>query len=349
MKFVQTSQYNIEIGRIEQLGFEQLLQENRQSKFVIIVDENTQEHCLNYLITQFELLNNAEIIVIPSGEENKDLEICSQVWGALSAYKIARNDIIINLGGGVITDMGGFIASVFKRGLRFINIPTTLLAMVDASLGGKTGVDFQGYKNQIGVFSNPIAVFIDSNFLSTLSRKEYNNGRAEMLKHGFIASQSHWENILQTKDSFSDDLIYESIQIKHQIVNNDPFEKGERKLLNFGHTVGHALESYFLKNGKIAHGHAVAWGMAVEATISYQKQLLSQSELDELLNAIKTHFPPLAIPFNDLAPIYALMQQDKKNINNQVLCVLPKKIGQAQWDCPISFEDFQSAMTSFTK
>lgn len=349
MILVKADNYSIEIGKLENSSFSKLLKDYSTAKKVILVDENTHDYCLEFLITQFDTLEEAEVILLPTGEENKVMEVCFQVWEAMSEYTISRDDLIINLGGGVVTDMGGFIASIYKRGVNFVHIPTSLLGMVDASIGGKAGVDLGSYKNQLGVFSNPLVVYVDARFLSTLPEDELNNGKAEMLKHGFIANKSHWEALLKSNLKITEAIIIESIRIKNEIVLSDPKEKDKRKLLNFGHTVGHALEGYFLYQSKIAHGRAVAWGMLVEATIAKNLNLLSQKELDELKDIITTNYEPLTIEKDDIDSIFQLMKQDKKNRENQIRCVLPTEIGKGKWDVVIQLEDFQTAITSLTK
>lgn len=338
-KNIQIPSYAIEIGRLEDSGFEDLLKgKYKQSKKIILVDENTQKHCLEYLLTSFSALKNAEIIELPVGEENKVLEICTQVWETLSEYQISRHDLIINLGGGVVTDLGGFVASIYKRGIDFINIPTSLLAMVDASVGGKTGVDLGPYKNQLGLFSNPAALYVDTGFLKSLPEKELLSGFAEMLKHALIKDKHYW-NQLKNKDLSTIDVddIYHSIELKNEIVQLDPFEKNERKKLNFGHTVGHALEGFLLGTDKqIRHGHAVAIGMLCEAHLSLKKGLLSEQEYEEIAETLKEKYPKISIKESDYPALLNLMKNDKKNQENKIKCVLLKAIGQAEIDVEIT-------------
>lgn len=343
MKLTSTT-YDIEFGKLEESSFANILRQYKQNRKVIIVDENTHEYCLEFLITQFDELADAEIILLPAGEENKVMEVCFQVWQALSEYKISRSDLIINLGGGIVTDMGGFIASIFKRGVKFINIPTSLLAMVDASVGGKTGIDLGAYKNQLGLFSDPIAVYIDHRFLSSLPKEEWVNGYAEMLKHGIIRSEQHWNNLVEIKpENISLKLIYDSVSIKNEIVIIDPKESGERKLLNFGHTLGHAIEGYFLeKESKVPHGVAVAWGMLLESKIALNRKMISEKDYSSISKVINTHFPSVPDIKDEVNLIYQIMQQDKKSTSSTVQCVLPTKIGSAIYNEIISLEDFMS-------
>lgn len=247
-----------------------------------MVDENTHDYCLEYLITTFPALESAEIILLPCGEENKVMEVCFQVWEALSEYGINRSDLIINLGGGVVTDMGGFIASVFKRGVAFVHIPTTLLGMVDAAIGGKTGIDMGGYKNQLGTFTMPLVTYVDTRFLATLPAEEWRNGMAESYKHALIGDQVLWNAMQLFEEEAREGLIYRSAALKAQIVNRDEKERNERKLLNFGHTIGHALEGFFLlEEAAIPHGTAVAYGMIAESYLSFKRNRISEAELSE--------------------------------------------------------------------
>jgi len=340
MKLTSTS-YDIEFGALEKSSFSKILEQYKSFRKIIMVDENTHEFCLEFLITQFDELTDAEIILLPAGEENKVMEVCFQVWQALSEYKISRSDLVINLGGGVVTDMGGFIASIFKRGVKFINIPTSLLSMVDASVGGKTGIDLGAYKNQLGVFSDPLVVYIDHRFLSTLPKQEWVNGYAEMLKHGIIRSEKHWNKLIKIQpEEINLELIFESVSIKNEIVLKDPKESGERKLLNFGHTIGHAIEGYFLEKGEnVPHGTAVAWGMLLESKIALNKNMLSQNDFSSISKVINTNFPPIPNFKNDSDIIFEIMLQDKKNSTNLIKCVLPTKIGSVNYDEIIQQED----------
>lgn len=343
---IQTESYSIAIGNLSDSSFDELLSNKyKNAKKIILVDENTKTHCLEYLLTEFSSLKNAEIIEIPAGEENKVLEICYQVWESLSEYQISRHDVLINLGGGVVTDLGGFVASIYKRGIDFINIPTSLLAMVDASVGGKTGVDLGPYKNQLGLFSNPVALYVDAGFLTSLPEKEHLSGFAEMLKHALIKDKHYW-NQLKDKDLSTIDVddIYHSIELKNEIVQLDPFEKNERKKLNFGHTVGHALEGFLLGTDKqISHGHAVAIGMLCEAHLSLKKGLLSEQEYKEIAEVISERYHKISIKESDYPALLNLMKNDKKNQENKVKCVLLRAIGQAEIDIKLTEEEIQTS------
>ncbi len=335
MQHLQGTSYFIEIGDITQSSIETYIAKHyQQAKIVIIVDENTHDCCLEYLLTSFDFLKDAEVILLPAGEENKVMEVCFQVWEALSEYGIGRNDLILNLGGGVVTDMGGFIASVYKRGVDFIHIPTSLLGMVDASIGGKTGIDLGVYKNQLGVFNQPKAIFIDPIFLATLPEDEKRNGYAEMLKHGLIADKGHWERIKdKTVDQITIQDIADSVGIKFSIVEQDPNEKNSRKTLNFGHTIGHAIEGYLLEREPISHGYAVAMGMLVEAGISLDEQKITEIEFDEIKSVICKNFKQIAFEKEEIAIIVAIMRNDKKNELNKINFSLLNKIGSCEINC----------------
>ncbi|MDP4290779.1 MAG: 3-dehydroquinate synthase [Bacteroidota bacterium] len=302
------------------------------SSFFILVDENSHQHCLPQLITNVEALTTAEIIEIESGEENKNIETCVQLWEALTDLGADRNSILINLGGGVITDMGGFVASTFKRGIRFYNIPTTLLSQIDASTGSKTGVDLGGLKNQIGLFADPEAVYINLGFLRTLPKEQLQSGFGEIVKHALIADNDYWK--LVRREIFTDikdwgELIRPSLEIKSSVVLKDPNEKGLRKLLNFGHTVGHALETFALENHRpLLHGQAVALGIVAEAWLSTQLSGLKTDELNEIQSVILANFDLFKFEENDFVRILELMKHDKKNVSGEVRLTLLTQIGK---------------------
>lgn len=344
MQHLQGTNYFIEVGSIEDSSLTQLIETSySQSKIVIMVDENTHDYCLEYLLTTFDFLKEAEVMLLPAGEENKVMEVCFQVWEALTEYGIGRTDLIINLGGGVVTDMGGFIASIYKRGVDFIHIPTSLLAMVDASIGGKTGVDLGVFKNQLGVFNQPKAIFIDPAFLHTLPVEEKRNGFAEMLKHGLVADDKHWNNIKgKTVESLTLQDIVDSVSIKFKIVEEDPNEKNSRKKLNFGHTIGHAIEGYLLQKEPISHGYAVAIGMLVEAGISFDEQKISEDEYIEIRTIITRNFQLIAFDSEEIISIVAIMQNDKKNSSNKINFSLLNGIGSCEINCEFESEELMN-------
>jgi 3-dehydroquinate synthase len=318
-------------------GYEALnnqISENDYSKIFIIVDSNTNAVCLPKLIPYIATELAIEIIEFESGEINKNIETCIQIWNVLTELGADRKSLVINLGGGVVTDLGGFVASTFKRGMDFINIPTTLLSMVDASVGGKTGVDLGSLKNQIGVINTPRMVLIDTSYLETLSQIEMRSGLAEILKHGLIFDKAYWKQFLDlSKIDYADfdQIIYDSIKIKNKIVMQDPNEKGVRKALNFGHTLGHAIESYFLENEikkTLLHGEAIAIGMVLESYISMQKNLISTDEYLEIKTTINSIYEPVVFEESDRNPIIELLIHDKKNEYGTIKFVLLDGIGK---------------------
>lgn len=351
MKQLEIGPCTIEIGSILSSTFEQLL-ENRyaSSRKIILVDENTHDFCLEYLITSFPVLQEAEVMLLPVGEENKVMEVCFQVWEALSEYRIVRSDLIINLGGGVVTDMGGFIASLYKRGIDFINIPTTLLGMVDASIGGKNGIDLGSYKNQLGVFNHPVAIFIDPGFLQTLPEEELVSGYAEMIKHALIADKEHWKLLHQLdpirllETHHYEELISRSVEIKVSVVNADPKESGMRKILNFGHTIGHAIEGYYLHLEPVSHGHAVAIGMLAEAYISFKRGFISQRDLLDVSNYVTQIYGYIPLAEEDKNGVLELLHNDKKNTPNAIRCALLKEIGVCVYDEVITEKEAYEAL-----
>ena len=340
-------------GSLTQSAFEDLLlNEYGKSRKVIVVDENTHDNCLEYLLTSFPSLSEAEVMLLPAGEENKVMEVCFQVWNALSEYEIGRKDLVINLGGGLVTDMGGFIASIYKRGVDFIHIPTSLLGMVDASIGGKTGIDLGPYKNQLGVFSAPKAVFIDPIFLSTLPEEEIWNAYAEMLKHALIADNELWQELdsIQTPEKLIDlDLIRRCTEIKIQLVEKDPIERNERKLLNLGHTVGHAIEGFFLsKETPIAHGHAVAIGILVEAMIAKKEGVLGGSDFEKIDKTIRAHFAMIEFEnVEELNSVLEIMRNDKKNSEGLIKGILICTIGKCETDFVFKEELIVTCLKTF--
>ena len=318
-------------------GYEALnnqISENNYSKIFIIVDSNTNAVCLPKLLPYIATELTIEIIEFESGEINKNIETCIQIWNVLTELGADRKSLVINLGGGVVTDLGGFVASTFKRGMDFINIPTTLLSMVDASVGGKTGVDLGNLKNQIGVINTPRMVLIDTSYLETLSQIEMRSGLAEILKHGLIFDKAYWKQFLDlSKIDYADfdQIIYDSIKIKNEIVMQDPNEKGIRKALNFGHTLGHAIESYFLENEikkTLLHGEAIAIGMVLESYISMQKNLISTDEYIEIKTTINSIYEPVVFEESDRNPIIELLIHDKKNEYGAIKFVLLDGIGK---------------------
>lgn len=353
MKSIQANGYAIHFNQEIYSHLNDYLKENNFSKIFFIVDENTNEYCLPKLLPLIETESPFEIIELEAGEENKTIETCTQIWSVLIELGGDRKSLIINIGGGVITDMGGFIASTYKRGIPFINIPTTLLSMVDASVGGKNGVDLDGLKNQIGTITNPAMVLIDSSFLETLSEREMRSGMAEMLKHGLIAKPSHWKKFKDTGALNFDEfnlLIRESVEIKNDIVAQDPTENGIRKALNFGHTLGHAIETYFLEDTEresLLHGEAVAAGMILESFISLEKGLISEKEYLEIKNQLASIYNTVQVDENDQNHIIDLLIHDKKNEYGKVQFALLNGIGNIQIDQTTDNETIKKAFNDY--
>ncbi len=353
MNLFTSKDFVIEIGSILDSSLNDLLLKTySQSKVVIIVDENTHDYCLEYLLTSFDSLKEAEVMLLPVGEENKVMEVCFQVWQALTDYQVGRKDLIINLGGGVVTDMGGFIASIYKRGIDFIHIPTSLLGMVDASIGGKVGIDLGPYKNQLGVFSHPKNIYIDKIFLETLPEEELLNGYAEMLKHALVNDKSQWEKLkkITTIDQLKNEtMIHDSVKVKFDIVEKDPLEKNERKKLNFGHTIGHAIEGYFIDTSPIAHGHAVAIGMLAESFISMKQQRLISDEYYEIEELITSRFTMIQLDEEAIKEIIQIAKNDKKNESGKIFCALLNRIGNCSIDNEIQENEIADALFYLNK
>lgn len=335
MQSISSTGYDIHFGENAYSAFNQLLSESYSGLF-LIVDSNTHEYCLQRFLQQVATDLTIEIIEVEPGESMKTIATCSEVWTILTELGADRKCLIVNLGGGVITDLGGFIASTYKRGVDFVNVPTTLLGMVDASVGGKNGVDLGNLKNQVGTITSPKMVLIDTGFLATLSEREIRSGMAEMLKHGLIADKEYWKRLtdLQSADDETmQQLIFDSVKIKNTIVVEDLTENGIRKALNFGHTLGHAIESHFLETKPdLLHGEAVAAGMILESHLSWQEGLLTESEYNEIRSRINALFPPLEFSETDIDSIVNLLVHDKKNEYGQVLFALLDGIGQIAID-----------------
>jgi len=338
--------HEIHFEEVAQAVLHQRLEQKKYSKVFVLVDENTKTHCLPLFKTMYQQAIDG-IITIKAGEEYKNIETCTKVWTELSQQGGDRKSLLINLGGGVVTDLGGFVAASFKRGIDFINIPTTLLAMVDASVGGKTGVDLGSLKNQVGVIEQPEMVLIFPKFLETLEQRQLKSGFAEMLKHGLIMDDAYWSLLTsKTTETFSSDLIKTSIDIKGGIVAKDPTEKNIRKKLNFGHTLGHAIESYCLESNErktLLHGEAIAVGMVLEGYLSHRLTGLSKVELDEIKRNFAHHFVPVIFSRTEIETILALLKHDKKNEHGNINFALLNSIGNSVIDIKAPRELLQEA------
>lgn len=309
---------------IQQIAFDKLF---------ILTDENTHRFCLP-LIQEIECLKGTDPILIGAGDTHKTLETLASVWKALDDRGASRHSLLINLGGGMVTDLGGFAASTFKRGIPYINVPTTLLAMVDASVGGKTGINFNGLKNEVGVFAPAQSVIIDTEFLKSLDRENLCSGYAEMLKHGLISTESHWAELLnfdicQPDYKALQALVAQSVRIKEDIVEQDPYEKGIRKALNLGHTVGHAFESLALEENRAhLHGYAVAWGLVCELYFSCIKTGFPKDKLRQTIRFIKENYGVFTFDCKQYDRLYEFMTHDKKNEAGIINFTLLEDIGQ---------------------
>ena len=340
----------------------------RPDRVFVLTDENTQQLCWP-LVEGFSFFAEAHLMTIASGDSKKNLESVSQVWGELQNGGATRHSLLVNLGGGMVCDLGGFAASTFKRGIQFINIPTTLLAMVDASVGGKTGVNFGGLKNEIGTFGEPQAVVIDTKFLETLDRENLLSGYAEMLKHGLLDTVEHWAEVVKVHSSkfivhssksnvqcpmfnVQCSILERSIAVKQRIVASDPHEKGLRKALNLGHTFGHAFESFSIQHptpntqhpAPILHGHAVAFGLICELYLSVVKCGFPTEKMRQTVQFIRENYGSLPITCDDYPELIRLMQHDKKNIADTIRFTLLADIGDIRLDQTASHEEIKEVL-----
>ena len=327
------------------------LSQSKYDKIYVLVDTYTREKCLPRIF-YIPALEEANLLTIDAGDRHKDIRQVMHVWDVLSQTGASRASLLINLGGGMVTDLGGFAAATFKRGIHTVNIPTSLMASVDAAVGGKTGINFCGLKNEIGAFYMPECVLIDCGFLHTLDKDNMLSGYAEMIKHGLISSVENWKNVM-TFDAIApqldvkalNGLVEKSVAIKTQIVAEDPHERGIRKALNFGHTVGHAFESLsFEKQHPILHGHSVAAGMISELFISYKQCGFPIDAMNQTIRFIKENYPPFVFDCNDYEKLYECMTHDKKNDSRIIRFTLLADIGKVrinqETDKKLIFEAF---------
>lgn len=326
---------------------------NQCKRIIIITDGNVRKLCFPVFKQKLPLLNVDGIITIKSGEENKTIHQLTFIWNELTRLNADRDDLIINLGGGIVTDIGGMAAATFKRGLRFINYPTTLLGMVDAAIGGKTGIDFDGFKNQVGLFVNPACVIIDPIFLRTLEEMYWQSGFAEVLKYGLILDRELWQKLEGKNYNDVDDwnmVIIKAARDKIDIIRCDTLEKGIRKNLNFGHTIGHALESFHLKsNNPITHGMAVAAGMICESWLSSKFFSIECTHLKSIVAMIDRNFSRLSFNGDDIPIIMQLMKQDKKVRGNKHNFSLLRKLGKAVHDIEIDDDQIIQSLEFYIK
>ncbi|WP_222538799.1 3-dehydroquinate synthase [Pedobacter polysacchareus] len=349
MNVIESSGHHIHFES-ELAPLAQIIEEGNYSKVFIFVDRNTSEFCLPLLQGMLDDYTNFDLIETDPGEENKNIDFCIGIWKTLLDFEADRKCLMINLGGGVITDMGGFIASTYKRGIDFINIPTTLLAQVDASVGGKTGIDIDNVKNMVGTFALPQAVFIETSFLKTLPERELLSGFAEMIKHGLIVDAAYYERLkVADYKNIAPIEVHRSVEIKNEVVTEDPQEKGRRKILNFGHTIGHAVESYALINDKspLTHGEAIAIGMVAEAYLSSTNNTLTPEELEDITKYILSIYPAYHIKKESFTDLLGFMQSDKKNEHGQIMFSLLSKIGTCDYNCIVTEKDILDALAYY--
>tara|TARA_B100001057_G_scaffold175916_1_gene176549 strand:+ start:7452 stop:8486 length:1035 start_codon:yes stop_codon:yes gene_type:complete len=336
------------------LSLSEKINSGKFSSTFILVDENTEKMCLHLFIKKSGIKSYNKI-KIASGEHNKNIDTCVLIWEQLNSYKADRKSLLINLGGGVLTDIGGFAASTYLRGIKFINIPTTLLGMVDAAHGGKTGIDFKLLKNQIGLFSQSLEVILDNEYLKTLSKEELINGYAEVVKHSLLTDKPDLSfNSLIKLDLFedSDYIINRYSQIKNEIVESDTYELGIRKVLNLGHTIGHAIESYSHMSENInnlKHGEAIVIGIITELYISHIKFNMSLKDVLSVKNHLNKYFKLIPFDNNDIDEVFDLMIYDKKNSGSKVNFVLLKEIGKPVVDQIVNKELFRESFLFYNE
>ena len=334
MKVVHNSTYDITIGK----GSLQNIHHSRYSSIAILVDEHTKANCLNIFLKESQIKPEL-IIEIHSGEEHKNISSCEHIWQQLTNAQFDRKSLLVNLGGGVIGDMGGFAASCYKRGIDFIQVPTTLLAMVDASVGGKLAIDLENLKNQIGLFKSPKGVYILPEFLQTLNQRQVVSGYAEIIKHALIADKDYWQLLMETSiEKINwEETIHHSVTLKNDIVESDPFEENKRKMLNFGHTLGHAIESYYLNKEKdILHGEAIALGMYLETELSP----LNFKKKKEIQDYLKSNFNLVDCP--SLEQLLPFLKNDKKNEHDNINFSLLDDIGYSSYNNELSVEKIKA-------
>lgn len=346
-------QQKVVISHNLEQSLSQALAECTFDRLFVLVDETTERCCLPTLSSAIRHLpSDIGIITIGATDQHKTLDTVSHVWSELQRMGATRHSLMINLGGGMVTDLGGFAASTFKRGIHYINIPTTLLSMVDASVGGKTGINFGGLKNEIGVFNNADCVILDTTFLKTLDQENILSGYAEMLKHGLIDSEAHWAEILGNLEDLEcldnlerlATLVERSVAVKQRIVTEDPTERGLRKALNLGHTAGHAFESLALERTPILHGYAVAYGLVVELYLSCVKTGFPTDKMRQTVQFIKEHYGRMAITCDDYPHLLELMHHDKKNEGSAINFTLLAGIGDLRINQTATEEEIKEAL-----
>ena len=339
------------ISKQLQTDLAKAIAECEHDRIFVLVDETTNKLCWA-LVKDYLCLKDAQTIIIGATDRRKNLDTLVHVWESLQQGKATRHSLLINLGGGMVTDLGGFAASTYKRGINFINIPTTLLAMVDASVGGKTGINFGGLKNEIGIFNDAEFVLLDTNWLRTLDEENIRSGYAEMLKHGLIADDMMWAelinfNLAQPNLRQLASMLNKSVRINERIVAEDPHEKGIRKALNLGHTFGHAFESWAMKRQPVLHGYAVAFGLIAELYLATTQTDFPIERMRQTVNFIRAYYGSLPITCNDYPELIELMHHDKKNHGNEINVTLLGGIGDIRIDQTITENDIKEALDFF--
>ena len=355
MKEIISDKFSILFGSDGYLKLANFIHENNFKKILILTDENTKVHCFDLFFSNFKKTDKkiAEMISsisynfsVESGESSKNLNTSNLIWEFLTENGFKRNDLIINLGGGMISDLGGFVASTYMRGIQFINIPTTLLGMVDASIGGKTGIDLNGIKNIIGTFQFAKLVLIDVEFLNSLSKKQIAAGYAEMIKHSLIDKNHEWKKIskISSLEDINHEMIYRSITIKVGIIESDPMELNIRKYLNFGHTLGHAIETYLLgSKQEILHGEAIAIGLILETYISHLKRDFDLGLTNEIKNHINQYYEIRKFSEESILNIIDLLKYDQKNNNDRPMFVLLNNPGEMKINQAVDIKQIKEA------
>src|SRR5574344_860917 len=327
----------------------------KNSKFFILLDENTYSNCLATLICKVPVLEEAEFMEVPVGETAKSIEVVSQLWSTLMESHADRNSVIVNLGGGCVSDLGGFVAASYQRGIHYINIPTTLIGMVDAAIGGKTAVNLDGVKNAVGFFYTPVVTCVEPEFLDTLPAEEMQNGLCEMLKTLLLANPERYEQLRQQVAAnqvlLSQELIQECVSVKSAVVKTDPTDRGVRKILNLGHTFAHAFECFSVHHtdskmfpSAIPHGKAVGLGLWCALYLSVKKLGLPENVLTQYQEALQLLAPIPTITLSDTEELLSYMQHDKKNANDMILCVLLQEVAAPVIDVEVDENEIRDTL-----
>lgn len=346
---IKSKGYDVVIGETALNTLDGFLAKGKYTSVFILCDENTLQHCLPVLVLSCKALAKAEVIEIESGEISKSLDICAQVIHTLAENHADRKSLVINLGGGVVSDLGGFAASIYKRGIDFVNVPTSLLAMADASVGGKTGIDFADIKNLIGTFVQPGTVIVYPGFLDTLPERHFRNGLAEIYKMALISDARLWAQLKQNGQNLNTEaLITKSIGLKNKIVLSDPFDLGKRKILNFGHTIGHAIEALLIgTQHELLHGEAITHGMIIESQLAFQKKLISKPLFTEICNVLRGALTPAPLPDIPTEAVIEKLRNDKKSSGTAFSFSLPKGIGSCGFDIRITESQIKKALSFY--